>query len=60
MDWNNLWAKVKDYIGIGLNTVKDATKNIEVTPPSAPDLHEVASKNVTKTTKTARKSKKKT
>lgn len=51
MNWNNIWAKVKDYVGIGLDTVK----NIEVTPPDAPDLHDVASKHVTKTTKTARK-----
>ena len=57
MDWNNLWAKVKDYIGIGLTKGVDMVKNVEVTPPDAPDLHEVASKHVTKTSKTVRKKK---
>lgn len=59
MDWNNIWAKVKDYIGIGLTNVKESAKNVEVGPPDAPDLHDVASKNVIKSTKTARKTTKK-
>lgn len=55
MDWNNLWAKVKDYIGIGLTNVKEAAKNVEVGPPDAPDLHDVVAKKEKKPRKTTKK-----
>jgi hypothetical protein len=48
MNWNIIWASVKNYVGIGLNTVKEAAKNVEVSPPDAPDLHSKASEHVTK------------
>lgn len=40
MNWNNIWVAVKNYVGVGLDTVK----SVEVTPPDAPDLHDIVAK----------------
>ena len=55
----SFWSKVKDYIGIGLTKVKDAVKDVEVGPPSAPDFQDVVGGDLVKKAKAKPTSKKK-
>lgn len=48
----SFWNKVKDYFGISLTKVKDAVKDIEVGPPSAPDFQDVVGGDLVKKAKT--------